>query len=71
MFQLGPLGKITEQTCDPMNCIHGDCSPYGKCICHDGWTSEYCNQSLIMSNLFLHSLNTYHYDRLTNRFYMR
>jgi hypothetical protein len=31
-----------------MNCIHGDCSNNGKCICHDGWTTENCNQSLII-----------------------
>ncbi|CAF4469584.1 unnamed protein product [Rotaria socialis] len=43
-----PTGKIAEQICNRINCVHGDCSENGKCICHDGWTLEYCNQSSLM-----------------------
>lgn len=31
--------------CNQFNCIHGNCSNEGKCICHEGWTSDQCNQS--------------------------
>jgi hypothetical protein len=40
--------KITGGICNRINCIHGDCSNNDKCICHNGWTSENCNQSLII-----------------------
>lgn len=35
--------------CNTTTCLHGDCSKDGKCICHPGWTSDHCNQSLIIS----------------------
>ncbi|CAF1431582.1 unnamed protein product [Rotaria sp. Silwood1] len=46
--EIGPAGRMTEKKCNQMNCVHGDCSKNGKCICHDGWTSENCNQTSIM-----------------------
>ena len=40
-FCLGPI----ERLCNGKHCIHGDCTIDGKCLCHNGWTSETCNQT--------------------------
>ncbi|CAF4008494.1 unnamed protein product [Adineta steineri] len=55
--QKGFIGKSCEidstinsinYTCNQATCVHGDCSKNGACICHDNWTLENCNQSLII-----------------------
>jgi hypothetical protein len=51
LFLLGPIVKSIEEICNQATCIHGDCSRNGKCICHDGWTSEYCNQSMFIEHI--------------------
>lgn len=53
---LGPVIRTIGWACDRTNCIHGDCSINEKCICHDGWTSENCNQSLIISEFIKFSI---------------
>ncbi|CAF3855912.1 unnamed protein product [Rotaria sordida] len=42
--EIGPAGKMTEYKCNRINCVHGNCLKNGKCLCHDGWISDNCNQ---------------------------
>ncbi|CAF1043162.1 unnamed protein product [Rotaria sordida] len=46
--EIGPAGKMTEYKCNRINCVHGNCLKNGKCLCHDGWISDNCNQSSII-----------------------
>ena len=55
-FFIGPVLRISGPICDRTTCVHGDCSKSGKCICHENWTSENCNQSLIIS-MFVEFIN--------------
>jgi Notch-like protein len=52
LLWLDLMMKDNEELCNRTMCIHGDCSISGKCICHDGWTSDNCNQNLIRSMFF-------------------
>ncbi|CAF1070416.1 unnamed protein product [Adineta steineri] len=44
--ETGTKIKTLVSTCNRLNCIHGDCLSNGKCLCHNSWISENCNQSL-------------------------
>jgi hypothetical protein len=46
--------KDIGEICNRTTCVHGDCSRSGKCVCHHSWTSENCNQSLIIRMFMIH-----------------
>ncbi|CAF0727708.1 unnamed protein product [Adineta ricciae] len=45
--EIGPSMINVDHTCSRATCVHGYCSRNGKCICHENWTSENCNQQLV------------------------